>query len=99
MVILSSPILILFIMKAIFNQNINWDAIRYVAGYVNKPPSFVTVAASTFLFSGYLSLLIFNRLYTVGFKFHFRWVVLLFGAFIFNDSFFCSYWLSRYGWG
>jgi hypothetical protein len=88
MVILSSPLLILFIMKAISNENISWDAIRYVAGYVNKPPSFETVAAATFLFSGYLSLLIFNRLYIVGFKFRFRWVVPVFGILFLLITFF-----------
>lgn len=88
MVILSSPLILLFIMKAAFNENINWDAIRFVAGFVNQPPSFNAIAASTFLFSGYLSLLIFNRLYTVGFKFQLRWVVPLFGIIFLTITFF-----------
>ncbi|MEW9697579.1 hypothetical protein [Paenibacillus sp. SI8] len=88
MMIMSSPLLIMFLFKGIFNENLNWDAIRYVAGYVNKPPTFITVAASTFLFSGYTSLVIFNRLHVAGFKFRFRWVVPLFGTLFLAVTFF-----------
>jgi hypothetical protein len=88
MVILSSPLLILFLFKAIFNKNISWDAMRYVAGYIDTPPSFIVIAASTFVFSGYISLIIFNRLHTEGFSFKFRWVVPLFGVFFLSVTFF-----------
>ncbi|OCT14765.1 hypothetical protein A8709_11375 [Paenibacillus pectinilyticus] len=88
MVLLSSPFILFFLMKAVFNDRINWDAIRYVAGYINKPPSFMTIAASTFLFSGYISLLIFNRLHTEGFRFRFRWVVPFFGIVFLIVTFF-----------
>ncbi|WNR45203.1 hypothetical protein [Paenibacillus roseipurpureus] len=87
MMLLSAPLLILFILKAVFNEHLNWDAIRYVIGYVNQPPSFTTIAAATFVFSGYLSLTITNRLHPEGFRFRYRWVVPLFGVFFLAITF------------
>ncbi|TBL74580.1 hypothetical protein [Paenibacillus thalictri] len=86
--IVSSPVIFIILMKAIFGPNLNWDAIRYVSGYIKEPPSFLTVASATFLFSGYMSLTIFNRLHTEGFKFRFRWLVPLFGTLFLSVTFF-----------
>jgi hypothetical protein len=87
MVILCSPLIILFLIKAVSNENLNWDAIRYVVGYIDKPPAFVTIAASTFVFSGYISLIIFNRLHTDGFRFRIRWIVPVFGILFLTITF------------
>ncbi|MBM7563170.1 hypothetical protein [Paenibacillus sacheonensis] len=86
--VLITPLIILFLLKAITNENMNWDAIRYVAGYVRIAPSFITIAASTFLFSGYMSLVLFNRMHEEGFKFKFRWVVPLFSSLFLAVTFF-----------
>ncbi|MGG1553821.1 hypothetical protein [Paenibacillus ferrarius] len=78
MVLLSSPFIIWFLLKALFNKNISWDAVRYVIGYIDQPPDFMAIAASTFVFSGYLSLTIFNRLNPENFKFRLRFLAPLF---------------------
>lgn len=87
-ILTSAPLLILFLFKAVFNEHMDWHAIRYVAGYIRKPPSFAAIAASSFLFSGYLSLVIFNRLHVQGFRFHFKWIVPLFGICFLAITFF-----------
>jgi hypothetical protein len=88
MVILCSPLLILFLVKALFNESLSWDAVHYVAGYVREPPTFMSTTAATFLFSGYISLFIFNRLHPEGFRFRFRWLVPLFGTLFMAVTFF-----------
>ncbi|WP_407870690.1 hypothetical protein [Paenibacillus sp. P36] len=88
MMLIISPLLFLFLVKAMVNENFSWDAIRYVAGYVNKPPSFMTIVSATFLFSGHFSLVLFNRLHVEGFRFRNRWVVPLFGCFFLLVTFF-----------
>ncbi|NOV04695.1 hypothetical protein [Paenibacillus planticolens] len=88
MMLIISPLLLLFLIKAIVNDSFNWDAVRYVAGYVNKPPSFVSMASATFLFSGHFSLFLLNRLHVEGFRFRFRWIVPLFGCFFLLVTFF-----------
>jgi hypothetical protein len=87
-VILTAPLLILFLAKAIFDKSMDWDAIRYVAGYIRTAPSFVAFTASTFLFSGYMSLLLFNRMHEQGCKFRFRWVIPIFGTLFLAVTFF-----------
>ncbi|MBO9604592.1 MAG: hypothetical protein J7639_01505 [Paenibacillaceae bacterium] len=87
-ILTSAPLLLLFLIKAVFNEHMDWHAIRYVAGYVRKPPSFVSIAAATFLFSGYLSLVVFNRLHVKGFRFRFKWIVPLFGLCFLAITFF-----------
>lgn len=87
-IILISPLILLFLVKAVFNENMNWDAIRYVSGYISKPPTFVSVAASTFLFSGYMNLVIFNRLHVKEMRLGYRWFVPLFGTLFLAITFF-----------
>ena len=88
MIIIVSPLLIMFLMKAIFNPGMDWNAIRYVSGYVSKPPSFITIAAGSFLFSGFMSLIVFNRFHQQGFRFRFRWIVPVFATFFLAVTFF-----------
>ncbi|TVY09478.1 hypothetical protein [Paenibacillus cremeus] len=88
MLFLCTPMLIMFLIKAIFNKNMDWDAVRYVAGYIRKPPSFMSIAASTFVFSGFTTLITVNRLHTEGFTFKHRWIVPLFGIFFLAVTFF-----------
>ena len=85
--LLSVPLIFLILLKAIFNQNLNWDAIRVAAGYVNTPPSFVAFCAATILYTGFLSLAVFNRSLTSA-KIRFLWIIPLFGTFFLLVSFF-----------
>ncbi|NBD23287.1 hypothetical protein [Paenibacillus glycinis] len=84
--IVITPMLILFLIKAMFDDNMDWDAIRYVAGYVRKPPSFVAIASGTFLFSGYMNLVISNRLHVK--RIRFRWIIPVFGTLFLAITFF-----------
>ncbi|QHW31128.1 hypothetical protein GZH47_09855 [Paenibacillus rhizovicinus] len=87
-VILCSPLLIMFLVKAILNDKLRLDSILYVAGYVDRPPSIMAFIAATFLFSGTMNLVVFNRLYTKGFKFRYKWMIPLFGIFFLIVTFF-----------
>lgn len=88
MLLLCAPLLLLIIFKAIFSPWLNWNAIRVAAGYVMTKPSLSSMAAATFLFTGYLSLAVFNRLHPKGFKFRHRWFIPLFGTFFLAVTYF-----------
>jgi hypothetical protein len=88
LMLLCTPLILMFLFKAIFSPWLDWDAIRVTAGYVRTTPSFLSLCASTFVFSGYNSLGIFNRLLPAQSKIKYRWIIPLFCTFFLLVSFF-----------
>ncbi len=80
LVLLSLPLVALIMFKAVTNRQLNWDAIRVVAGHFAHVPSFKVVSAATFFFSGYMSLMLFNRLNPPNFKVRHLWTLPLLGT-------------------
>lgn len=80
LLILAAPLGLFILFKATTNDLVEWDAMRVIAGYVRNPPSIHSVAAATFLFSGYLNLQIFNRLNVLGLKLKHLWLIPILGA-------------------
>ncbi|MBB6633861.1 GerAB/ArcD/ProY family transporter [Cohnella thailandensis] len=85
---LCMPLLLFILFKAFSSPYLSWDAIRIVAGYVAGPPSLTLLAASTFFYTGYLNLTLFNRLYPAKFRIKRLWSIPLLGAFLGFVSFF-----------
>lgn len=88
MLLMSAPAVILILFKAIFNPWLDWDAIRVTAGYIRTPPSFLSICAATFVFAGYNTLVVFNRLLPAGAQIRHRWIIPLFCTFFLLVSFF-----------
>lgn len=80
LVLLSLPLVALIMFKAVSNRQLNWDAIRVVAGHFRDVPSIKVIAAATFFFSGYMSLMLFNRLNPPDFKVRHLWTLPLLGT-------------------
>ncbi|RUS47595.1 hypothetical protein [Cohnella sp. AR92] len=82
------PFLLFILFKALFNPYLSWDAIRIVAGYFGRTPSLSVMASSTFFFTGYLSLTLFNRLNPANFRLKHVWSIPILGAMFGFVSFF-----------
>ncbi|MCD9022755.1 hypothetical protein [Cohnella silvisoli] len=88
MMLLCTPLILMILFKAIFSPWLDWDAIRVTSGYIRTAPSFVSLCAATFVFAGYNTLGIFNRLLPAGAKIKYRWIIPLFCSFFLLVSFF-----------
>lgn len=86
--IVNAPIIMFVMFKAVRSPQLNWDSIRVVANYITEMPTLTSVAAATFVFTGYINLSLFNRLFPPNFRFKFRWLYPLFGIMILLISFF-----------
>ncbi|WP_027092059.1 hypothetical protein [Cohnella thermotolerans] len=83
-----APLGLFILFKAVTDDQVSWDAMRVVAGYVWKAPTLKSVAAASFLFSGYLNIQLFNRMNPSGYKLKYRWSIPLLGAFFAFFTFF-----------
>lgn len=63
LIVLNVPVIIYVLLKAFFNPFFNWDAVMQVVTYSFKVPSYSAIADATFIFSGYINLVIFNRVF------------------------------------
>jgi hypothetical protein len=88
LMIVISPLAFIILYKSLTNASIRWDSIRVVAGYVRTKPTFESVAAATFLFSGYMNITMFNRLNPKGFRIRHKWIIPLISCFFAFTSFF-----------
>ncbi|MDO7906061.1 GerAB/ArcD/ProY family transporter [Paenibacillus sp. JX-17] len=61
LIILNVPIIIYVLAKALLNPSFSWDAVMQIITYSWEAPSFQGIATGTFIFSGYLNLVIFNK--------------------------------------
>lgn len=60
--LINIPLISLIIFKAFINEYLSWDSILEVGTHIFTRPSLKAVAAATYCFSGYMNLIIFNRL-------------------------------------
>ncbi|MGO4185706.1 GerAB/ArcD/ProY family transporter [Paenibacillus sp. MCAF9] len=86
--IVNAPIIIFILFKAVRSNQLNWDAIHVVANYITEMPTLTCIAASTFIFTGYINLSLFNRLFPPNFRFKFRLIYPIAGAVILLITFF-----------
>lgn len=86
--LINTPLLLFILLKAARSTAVDWDAIRTIANYWNKPPKLQPVSAASYIFTGYINYAIFNRLNPPNFRLRYRWVIPVFGTFILLLSFF-----------
>lgn len=87
-ILLITPVVLFILFKGIRSPDVAWNAIFTVAQYVRVPPTLKSVAAGTFIFTGYINLAIFNRLNPPNFRLKGRWLIPLFGSGILFTTFF-----------
>jgi hypothetical protein len=59
---LNTPLIFFIIFKAFTSELLSWDSILEVGTHIFVRPSLESIAAATYVFSGYSNLVIFNRL-------------------------------------
>ncbi|MFC5402127.1 hypothetical protein [Cohnella soli] len=79
--LLSAPLIIAILLKALFNRWLDWNAIRVVAGYVRTKPSLISFSAASLVFAGHNTLVVFNRMMPPSAKIRNRWIIPLFCTF------------------
>lgn len=87
-IIVNTPIILFVLFKIGRDPKLSWDAIHVVANYAAKMPTIATLAAATFIFTGYINLSLFNRLFPANFRFKHLWVYPLLGFIILLITFF-----------
>ncbi|OBR68517.1 hypothetical protein A7K91_09980 [Paenibacillus oryzae] len=87
-IILNVPIILFIIFKMVTSPQLNLDSIHVVANYVWHWPSLASLAAATFIFTGYINLSLFNRLFPPNFRFKFLWMYPILGLIILLVTFF-----------
>ncbi|WP_281887673.1 hypothetical protein [Paenibacillus sp. YYML68] len=60
--VFSMPLIFIIFFQALRNENLQWPAIMEVATHIQHLPSYQAIAASSYMFTGYTNLIIFNRL-------------------------------------
>lgn len=80
--ILNLPLLAFVFFKTMGSEYFSWDAMLEVSTYINEAPTWSAVASATYIFSGYLNLVIFNRLFPE--KITKKWFVVIFVFSIIN---------------
>lgn len=61
LLLLVTPAIAYMLIKAFMNPLFSWDAVMQMITYMWTRPKFVSIAGATFVFSGYINLVIFNR--------------------------------------
>lgn len=57
------PLILYASVKALTNANFSWDSVFQILTFFKHAPDLKSLAAGTFLFSGYINLAIFNRVF------------------------------------
>ncbi|WCK56535.1 GerAB/ArcD/ProY family transporter [Aneurinibacillus sp. Ricciae_BoGa-3] len=73
-IVIYVPWHIFILFKAFISPQMRWDAIVESLTHITNPPNWSGVAASSYIFSGYANMAIFNRLFKTTFRF--RWAII-----------------------
>jgi hypothetical protein len=80
-IILNIPFIALFVYESYTNEYLTLSSIFEVGTYVYETPSINTIAAASFVFSGYANLVIFNRVFREKIKIKRLWLIPFLGIF------------------
>ncbi|TLS48807.1 hypothetical protein FE782_28525 [Paenibacillus antri] len=86
--LMSTPIIALIWFKAFQNEMFDWNAVFAMSDYVFGLPSWSTFFTATDLFTGYISLVVFNRFIKAGKKITHLWILPVAGTIVFFTIFF-----------
>ncbi|WP_176140505.1 hypothetical protein [Halobacillus salinus] len=70
LLLMTVPFLGLILFKGVFSSHISWRAIAEVATHIGQVPSLWTVAITTYVFSGFSNMVLFNRHFSSKIKFY-----------------------------
>ncbi|MFF2887196.1 GerAB/ArcD/ProY family transporter [Paenibacillus sp. NPDC057967] len=87
-IIVNAPIILFILFKMVRSPQLNFDAIRVVANHVMEMPTIITIAAATLIFTGYIHLALFNRLFPPNFRFKHLYIYPILGFVILLITFF-----------
>ncbi|UJF34052.1 GerAB/ArcD/ProY family transporter [Paenibacillus hexagrammi] len=85
--LLNLPMIGFILFKTVTNENMDWDAVRVMIHYVWQWPNWESLAASTYVFTGYINWAIFNRTFRVDGRLSFLWIVTLTGTLVLTSTF------------
>ncbi|MUG67586.1 hypothetical protein GNP94_16475 [Paenibacillus campinasensis] len=68
------PLIVYMIWRALSSPFFSWDSVRQIITYAHNPPNFRSTAAATYVFTGYINMVIFNRIFH---QFSMRHIILI----------------------
>lgn len=74
------PLILYMVWHVFSSPHYEWDAVKQVITYLWKMPRYKTIAGATFIFSGYINMVIFNRVFKKV-KIRHIWLFFIFGLF------------------
>jgi hypothetical protein len=86
-IILNVPFIGFIIVKALGSPYMDWKEVLSMGSYVWMWPTWRSIAAATYLFIGYMNMVIFNREFDGKFSLKFYWIIPVLGVFNFIASF------------
>ncbi|MHA7964290.1 GerAB/ArcD/ProY family transporter [Paenibacillus sp. CAU 1782] len=87
-IIINVPIILFIMFKMVTSPQLNLDSIHVVANYIGHWPNLASIAAATYIFTGYINLSLFNRLFPPNFRFKLLWTYPILGLLILLVTFF-----------
>ncbi|WP_301108009.1 GerAB/ArcD/ProY family transporter [Sporosarcina sp.] len=88
--VLLLPIIVLFLGKIYFTEQIDWDQVKIAAMHINHAPSYTAFAAASYVFVGIFDLIIFNSV--IKKKIVFKWkqaiIIFMFGSITLATTYF-----------
>ncbi|MBP1154181.1 MULTISPECIES: GerAB/ArcD/ProY family transporter [unclassified Paenibacillus] len=85
--LLSIPFIMFISYKAMSHEMLDWDAIWTMSDYILRVPPWHTVSAATYLFTGYINLVLYNRFFKDTRVKH-LWIIPIVGTLIFFTTIF-----------
>lgn len=80
MIVINAPLIFFILGKALFANNLNWDAIHTVGNFIRVRPNLESFAAATYIFTGYVNLSMINRALPPNFRLKHRWIIPFIGT-------------------
>lgn len=81
MLSITLPLILYGIVKALVNPDFSWDSVLQIMTYFWHRPDIKGLAAATFSFSGYMNMVIFNRVFQ-GLKLKHIWIIAVQGLLV-----------------
>lgn len=79
LLLLNIPFILIILTQAFLHEYLTLDAMIEVATHFDRFPSFSVLAATTYTFSGYANMVLFNRVFKGKFKIRYLWFVPILG--------------------
>ncbi|MCD1257989.1 GerAB/ArcD/ProY family transporter [Paenibacillus athensensis] len=87
LLVLSTPMIMWILYKSLLNPSFRYDAVFEIVSHFRHWPTLDTLSAGTYIFTGYVNMIIFNRLFGPLTKLRFLWAVPIVGCGVLLTSF------------